>query len=339
MNRLQFCVISAALFLNAGPIAAADADSLVLTQTIPLMGVPGKLDHLAVDSRGQRLFVANKPNNTLDIVDLKAAKLVKQIPDQGKVSGVTYAEDLDMIYVGNGAGFCNAFDGKEYKPVFSVKAPNADNVHFHSGSKLVYVGQDEILSAFDAATGDLKAKVALPGAVHGFRIDKKAGKIYAVLTKPNLIAVIDLSNHEIVSQFPLTHSDAGSPIAQDAENGLLFVGCPKQKPMVVVFDVNTGKEVGSVEIPAGIDDIHFDSRRNRVYASCGSGALVVIEKRGDAYEIVAQLETPKDSRTCAWKAGKLYLGVPKQDNGEGPEIRVYEARPVTAAKPAAGENK
>src|SRR6266478_4699387 len=202
MNRLPFCLICAALFLSARLALAADADALVLKQTIRLKGVPGKLDHLAVDDQGQRLFVANKPNNTLDIVDLKAGKLVKQIPDQGKVSGVTYAEDLDMIYVGNGAGFCNAFDGKEYKQVFSVKAPNADNVHFHSGSKLVYVGQDEILSAFDATTGELKQSVNLPGAVHGFRIDKKAGKIYAVLTKPNLIAVIDLSNHEIVNQFP-----------------------------------------------------------------------------------------------------------------------------------------
>jgi len=336
MNRLHFCIVSAVILLGSAPVFAADADSLVLTQTIPLKGVAGKLDHLAVDAKGQRLFVANKPNNTLDIVDLKAGKLVKQIPDQGKVSGVTYAEDLDMIYVGNGAGFCNGFEGKEYKQIFSVKAPNADNVHFHSGSKLVYVGQDEILSAFDATSGDLKASVNLPGAVHGFKIDKKAGKIYAVLTKPSLIAVIDLSNHEIVKQYPLTLSDAGSPIAQDADNGLLFVGCPRQKPMVVIFDAPTGKEAGSVEIPGGVDDIHFDSRRNRLYASCSAGALVVIEKHGDAYEVAARIETPKDSRTCAWKAGKLYLGVPKQENTEGPEIRIYEARPVIAAKPSTG---
>jgi DNA-binding beta-propeller fold protein YncE len=339
MNRRQFCVVCAALFLGSRAALAADAETLVLTQTIRLKGVPGKLDHLAVDDKGQRLFVANKPNNTLDIVDLKAGRLVKQIPDQGKVSGVTYAEDLNMIYVGNGAGSCNAFDGKEYKQIFSVKAPNADNVHFHSGSKLVYVGQDEILSAFDAKSGELKQSVNLPGAVHGFRIDKKAGKIYAVLTKPNLIAVIDRSNHEIVNQFPLTLSDAGSPIAQDVENGLLFVGCPKQQPMVVVFDIKSGKEVGSVEIPAGVDDVHFDARRNRLYASCSAGSLVVIEKHGDTCDIVARLETPKDSRTCTWKGGKLYLGVPKQDGMEGPEIRVYEARPVIAEKTSPGRKK
>jgi hypothetical protein len=105
--------------------------------------------------------------------------------------------------------------------------------------------------------------------------------------------------------------------------------------MVVVFDCQTGKELASVEIPAGIDDLHFDSKRNRLYASCGAGFLVVIEKQGEKYEVISKLETPKDSRTCAWKSGKLYLGVPKQEGKDGPEIRVYEARPVIETQSAA----
>jgi DNA-binding beta-propeller fold protein YncE len=309
---------------------ADSTDYLIPTASIALKGVPGKLDHLAVDSNGQRLFVANKPNNTLDIVDLKNNVLVKQIEGQGKVSGVTYAPDLDMIYIGNGAGFCNAFNGKDYKLVFSVKAANADNVHYHAENKTVYVGQDEILSELDAKTGEIKKAISLPGAVHGFKIDKKAGKIYAVLTKASVIAVIDIAKREIIETLPLTLSDAGSPIAQDSENGLLFVGCPKLKPMIVVFDTKTGKEVAHVTIPAGVDDVHFDSKRHRLYASCSDKALVVIEKVGDKFEIVATIETPKDSRTCTWSKGTLYLGVPKQDGKDGPEIRIFEARPLVA---------
>ena len=339
MNRLPLATLSMVLFISAGRVLAADSEALVLVKTIPLKGVAGKLDHLAVDVRGERLFVANKPNNTLDIVDLKAGKLVRQITDQGKVSGVDYAPDLDIIYVGNGAGFCNAFDGKDYKPVFSTPASNADNVHYHSGIKTVYVGQDEILSALDAKTGAIKATIKLPGAVHGFKIDEPAGKIYGVLTKPNLIAVVDIARNEVIEKFDLTLSDAGSPIAQDASNGLLFVGCPKKQPMVIVFDSSTGKEIASVEIPAGIDDIHFDSRRNRLYASCSDSALAVIEKKGDKYQVVARLDTPKDSRTCAWSMGKLYLGVPVQPGKDAPEIRVYEARPAIETTAASGQAK
>lgn len=72
----------------------------VETKTISLERVNGKLDHLDVDIRVQRPFVANKPNHTLDIVDLKTGTLLRQISDQGRVFAAFYAADLDLIYVG-----------------------------------------------------------------------------------------------------------------------------------------------------------------------------------------------------------------------------------------------
>ena len=69
-------------------VAAAGEPSLKLIQTIDLLGKTGKLDHLVVDAKGNRLFLANKVNNTLDIVDLKAGKLLKQLPGQAGNQGV-----------------------------------------------------------------------------------------------------------------------------------------------------------------------------------------------------------------------------------------------------------
>ena len=314
----------ALLATSAGVVNAADAP-LKLVQTIKLEGVAGKLDHLEVDPAGHRLFVANKPNNTLDVVDLKTGTLVTQVAGQGKVSGVAYAADLDTVFAGNGAGMCNAFSGKDYAAGFSAKCPGADNVHYDATSHQVFVGQGETLSVLDAKTGALKTAVKLPGAVHGFQIDAKAGKLYAVLTKPSVVAVIDLSKLTVADQWPLTLSDAGSPAALDVAGGVLFVGCPK-KPTVVAFDAATGKELGAVAIPAGVDDIHYDADRKRLYASCGDGALVVVEKSGAKYAVTATIETPMNSRTSAYAAGKLYLGVPRQAGEDGPEIRVYEAK-------------
>lgn len=314
---------------------ASAAPPLTLVQTISLKGVEGKLDHLAVDSDGARLFVANKANNTLDIVDLKTGRLVQQIADQTKVSGVAYAADLDMIYVGNGGGTCNGFDGKDYRLVFSTPAPDADNVHYHSGTRQVYVGQGSRMAVLNAKTGEVATRIELPGDVHGFRIDKKAGKIYAVLTKESLVAVIDVATHQVTARFPLTKSDAGSPIAQDSARGQLFVGCPKKQPMLVVFDIKSGQEVATLDLPAGVDDVYFDAKRNRVYASCSDGVLTVIERDGDQFKVVASLETPKNSRTCVWSKGKLYLAVPRQPGQDGPEVRIFEAEPVAEAKPTA----
>ena len=86
---------------GVGP-ALADQPSLERVGRIELKGKAGPLDHLLVDSRHGRLFVANQSNNTLDIVDLKSNKLVKQIPDQKEIHGIAYVPDLDRIFVGNG---------------------------------------------------------------------------------------------------------------------------------------------------------------------------------------------------------------------------------------------
>lgn len=328
MNRLSHCAaLVATLLLVVGRASAGDPP-LKLVQTVPLQGPVGGLDHLAVDAGGQRLFVANTVNNSLDIVDLKSGKLVRQIPGQVKVSGVAYAPDLDMIYVGNGAGVCNGIDGKDYKAVFSAKAPKADNVAYHSGTRAVYVAHGNTISAFDGKTGEVKATVELPGATKGFRIDQQAGKLFVNL-KPSQVAVIDLAKHQLIATYPLKLADGASPLAYDAKDGLLFVGCRKP-PRVVVMDAKSGKELTSVEIPGNIDDIHLDAERGRLYASCGDGAMVVIEKKGEKYVVVAKIETPQCAKTSAFSSttGRLYLAVPRLQGMDAPEIRVYQTPPV-----------
>src|SRR5262249_30104158 len=61
----------------ASPIPAAEPSKLELVQTIVLKGKAGKLDHLTLDAKRDRLFLANTVNGTLDVVDLKAGKLLK----------------------------------------------------------------------------------------------------------------------------------------------------------------------------------------------------------------------------------------------------------------------
>ena len=312
--------LAAALLAAAAPAA----DPLVLVQTIPLKGVAGKLDHLAVDPAGKRLFVANKPHNSLDVVDLAAGRLDRQIAGQGKVSGICYSPELKMVYVGNGAGTCNAFACDEgYKPVFSTPLAGADNVQYHAGTMTVYVGAEKTLAALDARTGAVKARLELPGGVKGFRIDEPAGKLFVVLGKPDALAVVDAAAHKLLAKYPLTKAAGGSPIAYDAAGGRVYIGCPKSAA-VVVLDAKTGEELTSVAIPGGIDDLHFDAERSRLYAACGDGFLAVLGRAGDQYMVTAKLPQPKDSRTGTWGGGRFYLGVPLAD-GRPPEVRVYEA--------------
>jgi DNA-binding beta-propeller fold protein YncE len=319
------------LSFQATAMMAAEPATLELVQTIPLKGAAGRLDHLALDTRGGRLFIANLSNNTLDIVDLRAGKLIKQVPDQGKIQGVAYVPDLDRIFVGNGDdGVCNAFDGKTYEKVGSIKLADADNVRYDPRSNRIYVTHAEnALSAIDPRTLEVKATVKLPGAPEAFRIDPAKPRLYVNVPKPAQVVVIDTQKNEVVAKYPLTLAASNFPLALDAANARVFVGC-RQKPMVVALDANTGKEVTSVEIPADTDDLFYDAKRERLYASCGAGFLAVLARKGaDRYEVVERIPTGKLARTCLFDAesGRLYLPVPRQEGKDLPELRIFQARP------------
>src|SRR5438309_2139101 len=96
------CMVSTLVLLGGSSEAAAQTMTLAIVQKIPLEGAAGRLDHLALDTQGKRLFIANLSNDSLDVVDLKAGKLVKQVPGQRKIQGVAYVPSVDRIFVGNG---------------------------------------------------------------------------------------------------------------------------------------------------------------------------------------------------------------------------------------------
>jgi DNA-binding beta-propeller fold protein YncE len=319
-------VIWAALVLS---IPAAGAE-LELIQTIPLKGKPGGLDHLAIDSKRDRLFVANKANNTLDIVDLKTGK-VEQKPNQTAIQGIAYAADLDRIYVGLGSnGLCNVFDGKTYKILKTIKyQDDADNVRYNPNTHLVYVAHAEkALGVIDARSLDKKADIKLPGSAEGFQMETRRPQIFLVTPSPSQLVVIDTEKNEVRNTYPVKMASGGHPVALDEANHRVFIGCRKD-PMIVVVDSETGKEIAGIPIPADIDDLFLDAKRQRLYASCGEGFLVILKQLdADHCEVIEKLPTVKGAKTCLYvpETGRLYLAVPRQAGKDGPEIRVYQAK-------------
>jgi hypothetical protein len=324
--------LAVVLAVLTGPALPATAsDRLELVQTVQLEGAAGRLDHMAIDAKGGRLFVASLSNNSLDVIDLKAGKPLKQIPDQKKIQGVAFAPGLDRIFVGNGVdGECRVFDGKTYQLLHVLKMPDADNVRFDPTTGLVYVGHAEhALTAFDARTFGVKATVKLPGQPEAFQLDTERKRLYVNTVKPSGVAAVDLAKHEVVGNYTPTKLEGFYPMALDREGERVFVGC-RQPAVVIALDGKTLKELWTAEIPADIDDLFFDAKRKRLYASCGEGSLAILEEKGGGrFEVVEKLPTTKLARTCFFdsESGRLFLGVPRQPGKPGPEIRVYQARP------------
>src|SRR5437588_12143121 len=86
-------------------------ERLRFVETIPLHGIEGRIDHMAMDMAGQRFFVAALGNNTVEVVDLKAHKVVQSIRGLREPQGVAFVNDLGLIAVASGEdGTVRLFD-------------------------------------------------------------------------------------------------------------------------------------------------------------------------------------------------------------------------------------
>jgi DNA-binding beta-propeller fold protein YncE len=324
-----FAVVAASLLIAAS-VRAEDQQPLERIAIIASKGKAGTLDHLGADWKNSRLFVANEINDSLDVVDVKNNKLVQQVSGQKRIHGIAYAADLDRIFAGNGEGVCNAIDGKDYRLLKSIPVKSANSVRYDPRTHHVFVGGGKELVVIDAKTLERVTAVKLPASAHGFQVASKQPRVFVATGSPCGVTVVDTDKNDIAAVYSLEKDKGIGPVALDETNGRIFVGLRGGGPRFAVLDLESGKEIASMPIPEGSDDMFFDAVSKRIYISCSSGFVAVIRQSdADHYESVAQISTIKGAKTSAYdpSAKKLYLAVPRQPGKEGPEIWVYQARP------------
>src|SRR5207245_9332498 len=97
MRRIVLtCLAAAATSLVAlANVHAQEKEPLRLIRTIPMPNVKGRIDHMDVDAKGKRLFVAGLENGSVEVVDLQAGKGVRSIPGVQKPQGIDDVESLN----------------------------------------------------------------------------------------------------------------------------------------------------------------------------------------------------------------------------------------------------
>jgi DNA-binding beta-propeller fold protein YncE len=307
-------------------------------QTIPMPKVEGRLDHLGVDLKGRRLFVAGLGNNSLEVIDLKAGKRVQSIPGFSKPQGVFYVPRLEKLFVANGTdGTCKVLKGKPLSLSNNIKLDlGADLMDYDPESKVLYVGyggrdagkENGEFGIVDAVkerhVGDIQTS-AHPG---GIAMEKKGGRLFLTIPENNEVVVIDRKSQKIVSTWPISVAQQPVAIALDEPHRRLFVGLRKP-PQFVVVDTDSGKVITSTESVGLIDGVSFDAAHSRIYVSGGEGFISVYQQRdADRYENLARIPTGYLARTSLFvpELNRLYVALPKQGGREA-EIRAYEPVP------------
>jgi hypothetical protein len=308
----------------------AAQESLSLVTTIPLPGVKGRFDHFAIDSKGGRLFVAALGNDTLEVLDLRGARRLRNIERIPMPTGVVYLPDRDRIGVASGRGGAfEVFEGADYSLSSTVSSlDDADNVRWDAKAGRIYVGYGEgALAVIEAEGTKTIASVPLPAHPESFQLESNGSRIFVNTPGAGSVQVIDRTNQKVVATWPLADFGANFPMALDEDDGRLFIGC-RRPPALVVLDTASGNAVTHLAICGDTDDLFYDRARKRIYVSCGEGVIDVVQQRTpDRYELRERIPTRAGARTSFYSAESdaLYLAVPQRE-GRDAELRVYRPR-------------
>src|SRR2546430_3943175 len=146
MNRYSQVWFVAVFFLIGSTAIAHSQEGakqpLRLVQTISLPNVRGRLDHMDVDVKGTRLFVAGLENSTLEVVDLQAGKWVRSLHGFKKPQGALFVPELNKLFVASGDdGMLRVFRGDTLELLDSIHLDLGPNrVVYEPNSRLIYVG-------------------------------------------------------------------------------------------------------------------------------------------------------------------------------------------------------
>jgi len=333
-------LIAASLLIACSGIAfsqEAGKQPLRLVQTIPLPNVKGRLDHMDVDVKGKRLFVAGLENGTFEVVDLQAGKWVRSIPGFKKAQGALFVPELNKLFLASGDdGMLRVFRGDTLELLDSIHLePKPNHVIYEPKSKLVYVGyggkdaekdygEIGIIDARrDKLVGDIRV-VAHPSEL---LLDRAGTTLFVFISIANQLQVISTKKRQVLSTWPVTSQHPGDAAFDDSASRL-FIGT-HTAPEMTAMDSKSGKEVAHLPTAEGMDGVYFDAGRKRVYVSGGRDlpagfAYVYQQKDADHYETIGKIPTRGGAGTSFWspQLARYYVAAPATDKEEA-AILVY----------------
>jgi len=310
---------------------------LQLVQTISIPNVKGRLDHIEVDAKGKRLFVAGLENGTFEVVDLRSDRWMRSIPGFKKPQGALYVAELNKLFLASGDdGMVRVFRGDTLQLLDSIELePGPNRIVYEPNSKLVYVGYGGKDAGKDyGEVGIIDAKndkhirdIKVTAHPSELLLNKSGTTLFVFISIANQLQVVDTSKREVLATWPISSQRPGDA-ALDESNSRLFIGT-RTPPEMIVMDSKSGKEVAHVPTAEGQDGVYFDGLHKRVYVSGGrelpSGFVYVYQQKGaDQYETIGTILTRGGAGTSFWspELNCYYVAAPAS-NKEDAAILVY----------------
>src|SRR5579862_9281098 len=339
--RHRICTVLLWFLVVSCVAAAQDSPALMPKDPIRLSKVEGRMDHMSVDVKGQRLFATAFDNHTLEVIDLRTGRQIHTISNLDEPQGAYYDAATNRLFVAcGGDGTVKIFDGTPLQLLQTVTLDlDADNVRYDARGKHIVVGfgGEKFLAGKVArpggggalamldSNGKIVGEIDMDAHPESFQLEKSGTRVFVNVPDKQEVEVADLVKGTVLARWPVTCT-TNFPMALDELHHRLFVGC-RMPARLAVFDTETGKIVASPAIVEHTDDLFFDASKGRIYI-LGEGFIEAWrEKDPDHFDRVGRFPTPADGRTGLFvpDLGELFETIPHH-GAQGAEILVYSTK-------------
>jgi WD40 repeat protein len=202
-------------------------EPLRLVQSMAMPGVEGRFDHLAVDLKGNRLFLAACANNTIEVFDLASGKRIHSIGGIGTPHAEYYVPDTNELLVSVGDdGTCKFLRGDTFELIKTVKiSVGADSIVYDPGSKYLYVvngGKDidnneySLVSVIDAMKRQNLGDIRVDGAeLEAMAVERSSNRLFVNMKTLKQIGIIDRNKRQVVATWPIPDAGVNTPMTLD----------------------------------------------------------------------------------------------------------------------------
>jgi DNA-binding beta-propeller fold protein YncE len=286
--------------------------ALKLERMIPLPGVEGRIDHLAADVEGGRVFVAALGNGSVEAVDPSRGRRLGEIKGLKEPQGLLYVASSHTLYVATGGdGMVRSYDGQTLAPLRSIAlGDDADNLRYDIERHRILAGYGEGAIASLAPDLSSKLEVRLPVHPESFQFSADGAHLYVNLPHDQSVAVIDMAKMAVTAKWGHLGAQANFPMAVDGERLLVACRAPAQ---LLALNAKTGTVAERISTVGDADDLFFDKARGRIYVIGGEGFVdVVSAAESDKLSSIGHIPTAAGARTGlfvpAWN--KLLVAAP-----------------------------
>ena len=309
----------------------AGPPALSLEHSIPLGDVKGRIDHLAIDLEGHRLFVAELGNNTVGVIDLRSHRVRQRLTDLDEPQGLSYLSTTQTLYVANGGdGSLRTFTGDDLKPASALKlAGDADNIRIDRKTSTLFVGYGSgAIAVIDARTLRKIREVPLDGHPESFQLASTSNDIFVNVPDAQQIVIADRLSGRVVKSVATQGPRANFPMALDEEGRRLLTAF-RDPPILRMLTLD-GMLLMDADVCGDADDVFLDLRRHRTYVICGQGVVEVLDDKGS---LIQRIPTATGARTGLFvpELDRLFVAVPARTATRA-EVRVFEPTPIPSVQ-------